>query len=59
MDFLHAYAAMGLLMAAYVAFCDPQPRSHGLAWDIAIYTTLGLFWPITWLIALCIYIRRF
>lgn len=56
MDFFTAYAVMALLMMAYVAWVDPIPRMHGLAYDLCLYTLMGLLWPLTWLVALCIYI---
>lgn len=58
MDFWTAYAVMGLLMAAYAAWVDPYPRMHGLIYDLALYTLMGLLWPLVWIIALFIYITR-
>lgn len=57
MDFFTAYTVMALLMMAYVAWVDPIPRMHGLAYDLILYTLLGVFWPLTWLCALFIYFR--
>lgn len=58
MDPLRAYMVMALLMMAYAAWVDPMPRVRGLAFDLFLYTILGLLWPLTWTIALLIYFGR-
>lgn len=55
MDPLRAYMVMALLMMAYAAWVDPMPRYRGLAYDLCLYTLLGLLWPLTWAVALYLY----
>ncbi len=58
MDFIRAYLVMALLMSAYVAWVDPVPRMRGLAFDLALYTLMGLLWPLTWSAAVLIYLSQ-